>query len=214
MYVADERFAANYGGADGATFVRDAMKEYADAQPLAWSSSAGSALAWIAGADLSPRRHRGTRSSGSVTLTIGPISSAKATVPMPTWPPSSQPMVSTVTSIAVRTIQIFQPVRSVQAGHQAVARAGAEAGADVQAGRDGEQHEAAGEDEALDATGAVCCGISQSPSCALGPMSSTLSTVPTPGFWRIGIQSSSTSDADQVGHEAERQAGLLARRPG
>ena len=30
MYVADPRFAANYGGADGASFVRDAMKVYAD----------------------------------------------------------------------------------------------------------------------------------------------------------------------------------------
>ena len=30
MYVADERFAANYGGLEGATFVRDAMKVYAD----------------------------------------------------------------------------------------------------------------------------------------------------------------------------------------
>jgi DNA-binding transcriptional MerR regulator len=30
MYVADERFAANYGGTDGATFVRDAMRVYAD----------------------------------------------------------------------------------------------------------------------------------------------------------------------------------------
>lgn len=30
MYVADERFAANYGGVDGATFVRDAMRVYAD----------------------------------------------------------------------------------------------------------------------------------------------------------------------------------------
>ncbi len=29
MYVADERFAVNYGGVEGATFVRDAMKEYA-----------------------------------------------------------------------------------------------------------------------------------------------------------------------------------------
>ncbi len=29
MYVADERFAANYGGLDGATFVRDAMLHYA-----------------------------------------------------------------------------------------------------------------------------------------------------------------------------------------
>jgi DNA-binding transcriptional MerR regulator len=31
MYVADERFAANYGGVEGATFVRDAMRIYADA---------------------------------------------------------------------------------------------------------------------------------------------------------------------------------------
>lgn len=31
MYVADERFAENYGGAEGAAFVRDAMKVYADA---------------------------------------------------------------------------------------------------------------------------------------------------------------------------------------
>lgn len=30
MYVADERFAANYGGAEGAAFVRDAMAIYAD----------------------------------------------------------------------------------------------------------------------------------------------------------------------------------------
>ena len=31
MYVADERFAANYGGVAGATFVRDAMRTYAEA---------------------------------------------------------------------------------------------------------------------------------------------------------------------------------------
>lgn len=30
MYVADERFAANYGGVDGATFVRDALRIYAE----------------------------------------------------------------------------------------------------------------------------------------------------------------------------------------
>lgn len=30
MYVADERFAANYGGVDGATFVRDALLAYVD----------------------------------------------------------------------------------------------------------------------------------------------------------------------------------------
>ena len=30
MYVADERFAANYGGTAGATFVRDALRVYAD----------------------------------------------------------------------------------------------------------------------------------------------------------------------------------------
>ncbi len=30
MYVADDRFAANYGGLDGASFVRDAMKVYAE----------------------------------------------------------------------------------------------------------------------------------------------------------------------------------------
>jgi DNA-binding transcriptional MerR regulator len=30
MYVADERFGANYGGIEGATFVRDAMKVYAE----------------------------------------------------------------------------------------------------------------------------------------------------------------------------------------
>lgn len=31
MYVADERFAANYGGLTGATLVRDALRRYADA---------------------------------------------------------------------------------------------------------------------------------------------------------------------------------------
>lgn len=30
MYVADERFAANYGGVEGASFVRDALAAYAD----------------------------------------------------------------------------------------------------------------------------------------------------------------------------------------
>ncbi len=30
LYVADERFAANYGGPEGATFVRDALTAYAD----------------------------------------------------------------------------------------------------------------------------------------------------------------------------------------
>jgi len=30
MYVADERFAANYGGVNGAAFVRDALRVYAD----------------------------------------------------------------------------------------------------------------------------------------------------------------------------------------
>ena len=30
MYVADERFAANYGGVEGAAFVRDAMRAYAE----------------------------------------------------------------------------------------------------------------------------------------------------------------------------------------
>ena len=29
MYVADERFAANYGGVEGATYVRDALTAYA-----------------------------------------------------------------------------------------------------------------------------------------------------------------------------------------
>jgi hypothetical protein len=30
MYVADPRFAKNYGGTDGAGFVRDALKIYAE----------------------------------------------------------------------------------------------------------------------------------------------------------------------------------------
>ena len=32
MYVADERFAANYGGVEGARFVRDALNHYLDSQ--------------------------------------------------------------------------------------------------------------------------------------------------------------------------------------
>ena len=32
MYVADPRFAANYGGADGAAFVRDALRIYAETE--------------------------------------------------------------------------------------------------------------------------------------------------------------------------------------
>ena len=30
LYVADDRFAANYGGTEGATYVRDAMRAYAE----------------------------------------------------------------------------------------------------------------------------------------------------------------------------------------
>jgi hypothetical protein len=30
MYVADERFAANYGGTEGAEYVRDAFRVYAE----------------------------------------------------------------------------------------------------------------------------------------------------------------------------------------
>jgi DNA-binding transcriptional MerR regulator len=33
MYVADERFAANYGGTEGASFVRDALKAYVGSMP-------------------------------------------------------------------------------------------------------------------------------------------------------------------------------------
>jgi hypothetical protein len=33
MYVADERFAANYGGTEGASFVRDALAIYVKAMP-------------------------------------------------------------------------------------------------------------------------------------------------------------------------------------
>ena len=32
MYVADERFAANYGGVEGATFVRDALRHYVETE--------------------------------------------------------------------------------------------------------------------------------------------------------------------------------------
>ena len=34
MYVADDRFAANYGGIDGATFVRDALRAYLASSPI------------------------------------------------------------------------------------------------------------------------------------------------------------------------------------
>jgi len=30
MYVADERFAANYGGTEGAAYVRDAMRRFVE----------------------------------------------------------------------------------------------------------------------------------------------------------------------------------------
>ena len=40
LYVADERFAANYGGQAGAEFVRDALRIYADAE---WAAEPGSA---------------------------------------------------------------------------------------------------------------------------------------------------------------------------
>ena len=32
MYVADERFAANFGGAEGAAFVKAALERYVDAE--------------------------------------------------------------------------------------------------------------------------------------------------------------------------------------
>src|SRR5690606_1871192 len=76
------------------------------------AAASGAASASAAGAaGEAPTRGSGTVKSGSVTPTMGPTSSAKASVPMPTWPPSSQPTVSTVTSMPVRTIQSFQPQR-------------------------------------------------------------------------------------------------------
>ena len=41
----------------------------------------------------------------------GPIATAKATVPMPTVPPSSQPTASTVSSRQVRVSRMDRPVR-------------------------------------------------------------------------------------------------------
>jgi transcriptional regulator with XRE-family HTH domain len=49
--------------------------------------------------------------SGIVQWHSGPIRRANASVPKPTLPPSSQPITSTVTSIAMRTIQMGRPVR-------------------------------------------------------------------------------------------------------
>ena len=62
----------------------------------------------------------------------GRRSSAKRTVPTPTLPPSAAPTARTVSSMPVRTTRTEWP-RASDAGHQAVARSRAEAGADVPA---------------------------------------------------------------------------------
>ena len=56
------------------------------------------------------RPERRIAKRGIVYPQSGPISSAKATVPMPTLPPSVQPIASTTSSMPVRTIQMRHPV--------------------------------------------------------------------------------------------------------
>ena len=75
--------------------------------------------------------------------TSGPIDSAKTSVPMPTVPPSSQPPVSALTSITIRAAPTGAPVTPVQPGHQAVARAGPERGAEVEAAAERDEPDAA-----------------------------------------------------------------------
>ena len=66
---------------------------------------------------------------------------------MPTLPPSIQPMEHD-DDLDARAHDPDRPAgAAVQAGHEAVARAGAEVGADVEAGRDGEQQQAGDEDQ-------------------------------------------------------------------
>ena len=106
MYVADERFAANYGGQAGAEFVRAALRVYAERhlEPLICALSRGRTAAGATAGRLMAK-------NGIVQWQSGPTSNAKSTVPTPTFPPSAQPMPSTTISMPVRTIQILQPVR-------------------------------------------------------------------------------------------------------
>ena len=282
MYVADPRFGANYGGVEGATFVRDALRVYADrnlvtadAPSAAARAPPGPAVApsWACGCEQdagsarrskrrggrcvvraavvepgatcvhgrvprersrrarrSPSRpaHRASRdrsdSSRMPSRTSygrparpslrarAPIASAvaaprepdreegegeaaeradeqaKASVPTPTLPPRSHPMISTVTSIAGSHHPDRPAGAGVEPGHQAVARARARASGRCR-GRSRRRAAAGRRRRGAPAPRAsVCCGMSASPSCALGPMSSTFSTVPRPGRCRSGIQ--------------------------
>ena len=111
---------------------------------------------------------------------------------MPTLPPSSQPMASTVTSMHGADDPDRPAAASVQSGHQAVARAGAEAGADVEAGRDRDQEQAADEDGMPD-PGTRLLRDEPEPELRARADQQHVQHGAEPGRCRIGIQSSSTT---------------------
>jgi len=76
---------------------------------------------------------------GNATWTSGPIASAKTIVPMPTLPPSSQPMASTCFDCGAH--QPDRVAAGSESGHQSVAGSRAETGTDVHPGGDGVQHD-------------------------------------------------------------------------
>ncbi len=127
-----------------------------------------------------------------VTPHSGPISRAKARVPRPTLPPSHQPSSRTLPSIKLRTFQIGQPVRACRPVIRPSRGPGPR--------RAPMYRPVARATSSMPAQNIASCqprptagGSSHSPNCAEGPISITLSTVPTPGFWRSGHHSSSTS---------------------
>ena len=87
-------------------------------QPLFHGSAAAAAIVLFTALvrllvhPLSRAAARGRRArSGRARCTRGPMRSAKATVPMPAVPPSSQPTASTVNSMLARAIQMGTPKR-------------------------------------------------------------------------------------------------------
>jgi len=95
----------------------------------------------------------------------------------------------------------------VQPGHQAVARTGPEARTDVHTGRDGQQHEAAGENEALDDGGGL---LRDQPEPELRARSDQEHIEHCAHTRPLADRDpeQQDGDADEVGHQAEGQAGL------
>src|SRR5262249_47616138 len=134
--------------------------------------------------------------SGMNTCASGPIDSAYTSVPMPTVPPRSQPVTSTVTSMLVRTTRIEWP----RAASPVIrpSRGPGPRPAPMYAPVATPFRKTPMTRHATRAT--IACGAWKCPRTTfiVRPTRTTLLAVPSPGRWWSGIQSSSTTTPTMI----------------